>query len=329
LNPNGTAAISVRGLTKHYGDVEAVRGIDFDVAPGEVFGFLGPNGAGKSTTISMLCTLTAPTSGTAKIHGCDIVTDGSAVRRNIGVVFQDSTIDHYLTGQQNLAFQAALYGMSKAEGARRVQELMELVGLWERRSSLTRTYSGGMKRRLEIARGLLHSPRVLFLDEPTVGLDPQTRKAIWNYLRELREAEDITVFMTTHYMEEAEHCDRIAIIDRGVLIALDTPAALKAGVGEDRVVIHTGDHETVVTALRKRFDIEAEAHEDVVTFTVPDGEAFIPRLFSEGGLPIDSIEMARPSLDDVFIKRTGFSLRDAESSGRPAGDEPLRMMGRR
>ncbi|MGI5271936.1 ATP-binding cassette domain-containing protein [Nonomuraea sp. CA-218870] len=329
MNSNGTAAISVRGLTKHYDDVEAVRGIDFDVAPGEVFGFLGPNGAGKSTTISMLCTLTAPTAGTARIHGCDVVTQGSAVRRNIGVVFQDSTIDRYLTGEQNLRFQASLYGMSKQEGARRIKDLLDLVGLWERRSSLTDTYSGGMKRRLEIARGLLHSPRVLFLDEPTVGLDPQTRKAIWNYLRELREAEDITVFMTTHYMEEAEHCDRIAIMDHGVVIALDTPAALKAGVGEDRIHIHTGDGETVVAALRERFGIKAEVHDDVVTFSVPDGEVFIPQLFAGGGLPIDSVQMARPSLDDVFIKRTGFSLRDAESSGRPAGDARLRAMGRR
>ena len=209
------AAITVAGLTKNYGEIEAVRGIDFEVRTGETFGFLGPNGAGKSTTIKILCTLARPTSGTARVAGHDVTAERDAVRRNIGLVFQDTTLDNYLTGAQNLRFHAELYGVPSAAVAPRMQQVMEMVGLWDRRDSLVMTYSGGMQRRLEIARGLLHAPRVLFLDEPTVGLDPQTRTSIWEYINELKAREDITIFLTTHYMDEAEHCDRIAIIDHG------------------------------------------------------------------------------------------------------------------
>ncbi len=237
---NGTVpAVSVDGLVKRYGEVEAVRGIDFAVATGETFGFLGPNGAGKSTTISMLCTLVRPSAGSARVAGHDVVSERDHVRRNIGLVFQDTTLDGYLSAEQNLRLHAELYGVPRDAVTERLRQVMEMVGLWERRSSLVMTFSGGMKRRLEIARGLLHSPRVLFLDEPTVGLDPQTRSSIWSYISELKRDEDITIFLTTHYMDEAEYCDRIAIMDRGTIVALDTPATLKASVGVDRVQIQT------------------------------------------------------------------------------------------
>jgi ABC-2 type transport system ATP-binding protein len=216
------AAVSVNGLVKRYDQVEAVRGIDFQVKAGEIFGFLGPNGAGKSTTINMLCTLVMPSGGSALVAGHDVVTDRDEVRRNIGLVFQDPTLDGYLRAEQNLRLHAELYGVPREVVGERMRQVMEMVGLWERRDSWVNTFSGGMKRRLEIARGLLHSPRVLFLDEPTVGLDPQTRSSIWGYIRELKEREDITIFLTTHYMDEAEYCDRIAIMDQGRIIVLDT-----------------------------------------------------------------------------------------------------------
>ena len=211
---NGAAAVHVDGLAKRYGEIEAVRGIDFEVRSGETFGFLGPNGAGKSTTINMLCTLVRPSAGTALVAGHDIVRERDEVRRNIGLVFQDTTLDGYLSAEQNLRLHAELYGVPREVVGVRMRQVMEMVGLWERRASLVNTFSGGMKRRLEIARGLLHSPRVLFLDEPTVGLDPQTRSSIWSYIRELKAREDITIFLTTHYMDEAEYCDRIAIMDQ-------------------------------------------------------------------------------------------------------------------
>ena len=225
------AAIEVCGLVKNYGEVEAVKGVEFEVATGEVFGFLGPNGAGKTTTISMLCTLVTPTAGSAKVAGHDVVHERDDVRRNIGLVFQDPTLDNYLTAVQNLRLHAELYGLQRDLVAPRMQQVLEMVGLWERKDSPVGTYSGGMRRRLEIARGMLHSPRVLFLDEPTIGLDPQTRRSIWSYIAELKEREDITIFMTTHYMDEAEWCDRIAIMDNGEIVALDAPDTLKAQVG--------------------------------------------------------------------------------------------------
>jgi ABC-2 type transport system ATP-binding protein len=312
--PDGPPAVSVRGLAKRYGEVEAVRGIDLDVRPGETFGFLGPNGAGKSTTINILCTLVTPTDGSATVAGHDVVTERDEVRRNIGLVFQDPTVDAYLTAQQNLRFHAELYGMPRALVPDRIRQVLEMVALWDRRADRVQTFSGGMKRRLEIARGLLHSPRVLFLDEPTVGLDPQTRLAIWGYINELKQAEDITIFLTTHYMEEAEYCDRIAIIDRGEIVVLDTPQALKASVGKDRVQLHTADDEAAIAALESHFGLAAGMHEGAVTFSVGSGEEFVPRLFAELGVPIRSVSVARPSLDDVFLAYTGSTIRDAEAS---------------
>jgi ABC-2 type transport system ATP-binding protein len=308
-------AVEVRGLRKNYGEVEAVKGVAFEVAPGEVFGFLGPNGAGKTTTISMLCTLVTPTGGTARVAGYDVVKQRDEVRRNIGLVFQDPTLDGYLTAEQNLRFHAELYGVPKEVLGDRMRQVLEMVGLWDRKDSKVMTFSGGMKRRLEIARGLLHSPRVLFLDEPTVGLDPQTRSAIWGYINKLRHSEDITIFMTTHYMDEAEYCDRIAIIDHGEVVVIDSPEALKASVGKDRVQIQTGDDERAIGLLKERFGVDAAVREGQVTFAVASGEEFVPRLFAGLGVPIRSVSVSRPSLDDVFMSYTGSTIRDAESSG--------------
>ena len=314
-NGHREPAIKVAGLTKNYGEIEAVRGIDFEVPVGETFGFLGPNGAGKSTTIKMLCTLARPTSGSARVAGHEVTAERDAVRRNIGLVFQDTTLDNYLTGAQNLRFHAALYGVPAAAVEPRMRQVLEMVGLWERRDSVVMTYSGGMKRRLEIARGLLHAPHVLFLDEPTVGLDPQTRASIWEYIGELKSREDITIFLTTHYMDEAEHCDRIAIIDHGKIVAIDTPEALKASVGKDRVQIHTADDQAAIAELGREFGIEAAVHEGAVTFSVSSGEQFVPRLFAGMSVPIKSISVSRPTLDDVFMSYTGSTIRDAEASG--------------
>jgi ABC-2 type transport system ATP-binding protein len=309
------AAVSVRGLRKTYGEVEAVRGVDFDVRRGETYGFLGPNGAGKSTTIKMLCTLVTPTGGTATVAGHDVVADRLEVRRSIGLVFQDTTLDLYLTAEENLRFHAELYGVPRGEVARRIDEVLEVTGLGDRRRSLVGTFSGGMKRRLEIARGLLHAPRVLFLDEPTIGLDPQTRASIWAYVNDLKRREEITIFLTTHYMDEAEHCDRIAIMDAGRLLVVDTPAALKAGVGKDRVRIATADDPAAIAALADTFGLEAAMTEGEVTFHVADGEQFVPRLFAQLGIAIRSVSVARPTLDDVFLNWTGRTIRDAEGSG--------------
>ncbi|MFI9561608.1 ATP-binding cassette domain-containing protein [Nonomuraea endophytica] len=313
-----TPAVAVQDLKKTYGKVEAVKGVSFEVQPGEVFGFLGPNGAGKTTTISMLCTLVNPTGGSASVAGHDVVGARDEVRRNIGLVFQDPTLDGYLSAEQNLRFHAELYGVPRHIVGDRIRQVMEMVALWDRKDAKVMTFSGGMKRRLEIARGLLHSPRVLFLDEPTVGLDPQTRAAIWGYINKLRLSEDITIFMTTHYMEEAEYCDRIAIIDHGEIVVVDSPEALKASVGKDRVQIHTGDDERAITALRDRFGIEATVHEGAVTFAVAAGEEFVPRLFAELGQPIRSVSVSRPSLDDVFMSYTGSTIRDAEADDKNA-----------
>ena len=307
-------AIVVEGLTKSFDEIEAVRGVDFEVDTGEVFGFLGPNGAGKSTTINMLCTLAKPSSGAATVAGYDIMRERDDVRRHIGLVFQDPTLDGYLSAKENLRLHAELYGVEKALVPVRMKQVLEMVGLWERKDSPVALFSGGMRRRLEIARGLMHSPRVLFLDEPTIGLDPQTRSSIWSYINLLKETEDITIFMTTHYMDEAEFCDRIAIMDQGKIVVLDTPERLKASVGADRVTIDTEDDDAAIVALLDRFGIEARIAEGKVVFQVSSGEEFVPRLFAELGVPIRSVSVSRPTLDDVFMSYTGTTIRDAEES---------------
>jgi ABC-2 type transport system ATP-binding protein len=321
-------AVLVADLVKRYGEIEAVRGIGFEVQPGETFGFLGPNGAGKSTTIKILCTLADPTSGTARVAGYNVKTQRDTVRRNIGLVFQDTTLDSYLTGEQNLRFHADLYGVPRQQLAPRMRQVLEMVGLWERRQAVVATYSGGMKRRLEIARGLLHAPRVLFLDEPTVGLDPQTRTSIWEYINDLKQREDITIFLTTHYMDEAENCDRIAIIDHGKIVALDTPQNLKASVGKDRVQIRTTDDQAAIEELKEHFQIDAAIHEGMVTFNVESGEQFVPRLFAELTQQIKAVSVSRPSLDDVFMSYTGKTIRDAEATAGDRNRAQMRAFGR-
>jgi ABC-2 type transport system ATP-binding protein len=311
-------------LRKSYGELEAVSGVSFEVGSGEIFGFLGPNGAGKTTTINMLCTLATPTGGSATVAGHDVVRERDDVRRHIGLVFQDQTLDGQLTAEQNLRMHAELYGIEARLVAPRIRQVLEMVGLWERRDGKVMTFSGGMRRRLEIARGLMHSPRVLFLDEPTLGLDPQTRSSIWSYIAELRESEEITIFMTTHYMDEAEQCDRIAIMDRGEIVALDTPAALKASVGADRVRIQTEDDDAAIAALAVQFELEASIADGAVIFFVPSGEEFVPRLFAELDVPIRSVSVSRPTLDDVFMSYTGTTIRDAE--GVSATDRNRVMM---
>jgi ABC-2 type transport system ATP-binding protein len=313
-------AVQVRDLVKRFGQVVAVRGIDLDVAPGEIFGFLGPNGAGKSTTIKILCTLATPTSGTARVAGFDVVRERGAVRRSIGLVFQEPTLDGYLSAEQNLRFHASLYGLSRTLASTRIDEVLAMVGLSDRRADLVQTYSGGMRRRLEIARGLLHSPRVLFLDEPTVGLDPQTRASIWDYLTRLHDEHRVTVFVTTHYMDEAENCDRIAIINGGSIVAVDTPEVLKAGIGKDRVQLTTDDDQAALAALRDGFGLAASMHNGKVTVAVENGAQFVPSVVTGLGVPIRTVEVARPTLDDVFLAYTGTTINDAERAapGIPA-----------
>ncbi|MDF2966693.1 MAG: daunorubicin resistance transporter ATPase subunit [Nocardioidaceae bacterium] len=309
-------AISVGGLTKSYGRgdqlIEAVKGIDLSVEAGQTYGFLGPNGAGKSTTIEMLCTIRNPTSGSARVAGYDVVEERDEVRRRIGLVFQQQTLDQQLTAQQNLRFHADLYGLARGDADRRIDEVLDMVALSDRRGDEVQKFSGGMKRRLEIARGLVHSPQVLFLDEPTIGLDPQTRRAIWDYLHDLRRRTEITVFVTTHYMDEAEHCDRIAIMDNGEIVVEDTPEALKSSVGTDRIALRTDDDELTIGRLRERLGIEAAMHEGQVTLAVAEGAQVVPRLFTELDTVIQSVTVTRPSLDDVFMAYTGRTIRDSE-----------------
>ena len=316
-------AVEARDLVKRYGRIEAVAGIDLEVRRGEVFGFLGPNGAGKSTTISILCTLVRPTSGTAKVAGIDVARNPGAVRSRIGLVFQDPSLDGQLTARENLEFHAFLYNVPRSERRARIDGVLEMVELQERAGSQVQTFSGGMKRRLEIARGILHYPQVLFLDEPTLGLDPQTRSRIWEYLHELRHREGITVFMTTHYMDEAEFCDRIAIIDHGKIIALGTPDELKAMVGGDVVAVQTREVAAAAEEVRRAFELEPIAEDGQLRVEVQDGAAFVPRLVRELTVPVSAVTLSRPSLDDVFLKLTGRGMRDEQAGAL----DQMRMFG--
>lgn len=316
--------IEANGLSKHFGALEAVKDVSFNVEAGEVFGFLGPNGAGKTTTINMLCTLLSPTKGSAKVNGYDVVKERDKVRESIGLVFQEPTLDDYMTAEQNLKFHAYAYNIPGETLKPRLKELMEMVELWDRRKGKISTYSGGMKRRLEIARGLLHHPRILFLDEPTLGLDPQTRSRIWEYVLELRKRENLAIFMTTHYMEEAENCDRIAIIDNGKIVALDTPSKLKDAVGGDIISIRTEDNEKAVKILKDEYNFEPVVESEIIKFTTPKGEEFMPGFVSSFPLRLLSIGLHRPTLEDVFLKLTGHAIRDEEVAGFKAVLKSLR-----
>ena len=304
--------IRVENLVKKFGELAAVADISFSVVPGEIFGFLGPNGAGKTTTINILCTLAKPTSGHATINGLDVIRQQSQVRRTIGLVFQDPSLDERLSGWQNLRFHALVYGVPVSVREPRMEQLLRMVELWDKRHNEVRTYSGGMKRRLELARGLLHHPRVLFLDEPTLGLDPQTRNRIWEYILELRQREGTTVFLTTHYMDEADKADRIAIIDHGKLIAMDTPENLKKMVSKDIITVKTDDNGRAAEEIKSRYRIEARHDGDGLCFEVTNGEEFLPAFIREFGTRILSVSLHRPSLDDVFLKLTGHEIREEE-----------------
>jgi ABC-2 type transport system ATP-binding protein len=313
-----TAAIEVQDLKKSYDAVEAVRGINFTVAAGEIFGFLGPNGAGKTTTIKILCTLLQATSGVARLAGLDVGASPAEVRRRIGVVFQDPALDDRLTAEENLHLHAVVYRVPRAERAERIDEALKFVDLYDRRKDLTRTFSGGMKRRLEIARGLVHRPDILFLDEPTTGLDPQTRARTWEVLRELRQKFGTTLFMTTHYMDEAENCDRIAIVDHGLIVALDTPVALKQRVGKDLVAARTAQPEALARLLTEKYGLASTPAEGGLTFLVEAGDAFIVKLLTSDRPPLEGISVRRPTLDDVFLSLTGRQIRAEGAEGNAA-----------
>lgn len=304
--------IHVEDLVKKFGTLTAVDKLQLEVEAGQIFGFLGPNGAGKTTTIKILATLLTPTSGTALVAGFDVLSHPNEVRQSIGLVFQDQSLDDRLTAQENLWFHAMLYDVPSSSFTQRADEVLGLVDLLDRRHSLVRTFSGGMKRRLEIARGLLHHPKVLFLDEPTLGLDPQTRNAIWKHVQSLREKKGTTVFMTTHYMEEAEHCDKIAIIDHGKIQAVDTPAMLKRTIGGDTIVV-SGD-ESLADDLKRVYQTEVRKVGSEVHFQMAAGAEFVPRLVADFAGRIKSIQVKEPSLEDVFLRLTGHMIRSQEGT---------------
>jgi len=313
---DASSIISVSELTKEFGSLHALRNINLEVGRGELLGLLGPNGAGKTTLISILSTIMPATAGEARVCGHDVRRDEDSVRRSIGIVFQDPSLDDELTGEENLDFHGRLYGMDAGTRRVRMEQVLRLVDLEERRDDLVKTYSGGMRRRLEIARGLMHHPRVLFLDEPTLGLDPQTRRKIWDYIRDLNHSLGMTIILTTHYMDEADQlCSRIAIIDRGRIVALDSPDGLKARLGGDLLELETGSADPDF-ADRLR-DMEEIDHLSVqgrrILLTVNEGESFIPRVIQTAqrfGVEISSVAMRKPNLEDVFIKLTGREIRD-------------------
>ena len=306
------AIIEVHELTRRFEDFTAVDSISFEVLEGEVFAFLGPNGAGKSTTINVLCTLARPTSGKVKVAGIDVAERPKAVRRRIGLVFQEQTLDDQLTAQENLRFHAVLYRVPPAEVDERIARVLDLVDLGDRRYDLVSEFSGGMARRLEIARALMHVPRVLFLDEPTIGLDPQTRALMWKDVLRLRDEANVTVFLTTHYMDEAEYADRIAIIDHGKIVALDTPKALKAAVGADTVDLRTTDDEAAVAALREA-GYRVQAGEEAVRVFVEHGERAVAPLIATVGVGVLHVHVHQPTLDDVFLHYTGREIRESHA----------------
>jgi len=325
-------AIKVENLTKKFDDFVAVDKISFNVKSGELFGLLGPNGAGKTTTINMLSTLLNPTSGYAEVADFDVSKNRDAVRNSIGVVFQDPALDNKLTGKENLEFHAMMYGIEKKERDRRIKEVLELVELTDKADVLVEKYSGGMKRRIEIARGLIHRPKVLFLDEPTLGLDTQTRRHIWEYIKKLNKESKVTIILTTHYMEEADYlCERVAIIDRGKIVVMDTPQKLKDSLGGDIVCV---DIEKNIDNMVKKFkEIKwiksSKKYDGILCLTMEHGERRIPEIVEiirKAGIKIKSVDLHKPSLEDVFIHYTGKTIRDQNSD---SDDTRRRFMRRR
>jgi ABC-2 type transport system ATP-binding protein len=315
-----TVAIHIQNLTRRFNDLVAVDNISFDIYQGEIFGLLGPNGAGKTTTLSMLSTMLRPTSGSATVNGIDIERDEDGVRKSIGIVFQDQSLDEELTAWENMDFHGRLYRIPKELRHQRIDELLRLVELEGRKDDIVKTFSGGMRRRLEIARGLLHHPTILFLDEPTLGLDPQTRNHLWEYIATLAREKGITIILTTHYMEEADRlCNRVAIIDHGKIIAMDTPAKLKDGIGGDVVTIGSPDPDAVSSVLTKARIGRVERHQDMVTVSLQNAEQHISAIviiLTENHIIIESIAIHRPTLEDVFLSFTGKSIREQEADNK-------------
>ncbi len=328
-------AIEVSNLRKEFkGGVKAVDGISLDVMEGEIFGLLGPNGAGKTTTIRMLATMTAPTSGEARVCGIDVTKDSDSVRRCIGIVFQDPALDDQLTGRENLDFHARMYGMSREEREKRIKEVLGIVELSDRAGELVEKYSGGMKRRLEIARGLMHMPKVLFLDEPTIGLDAQTRRVIWEHIKKLNKAEKVTIILTTHYMDEADFlCGRVAIVDHGKILALDTPQNLKNSMGGDVITLKTKDSRKMADVAEKmKGIISIKVHDSSVSLSMKDAGSRIPSLIKaaeNAGITIESVDLHKPTLEDVFIHFTGKTIRDQEAGAGDAFRSQARAWRRR
>ena len=316
-------AIETIDLTKQFNGLTAVDKLNISVEQGEVFSLLGPNGAGKTTTISMLCTILKPTLGTAKVNGYDIVKQAKQVRKSIGIVFQDPSIDDRLTGRENLRMHADLYGVPPGEQKARIDLVLKLVELEARADDILRTYSGGMRRRLEIARGLIHYPKVLFLDEPTIGLDPQTREHIWAYIRELRQAHEVTMVLTTHYMEEADMLsDRVGIIDYGKIVALDTPARLKETLEGDVVTVKAGEAEKLSAILASDMGLQnMRISGDSLELKVPKGKTLLPKILevaTRNSIIVEAVSVREPTLEDVFLHYTGREIR-AEGSGELHG----------
>jgi len=314
-------AIEAKGLTKAYGDFTAVDSVSLSVEAGTIFGLLGPNGAGKTTLISMLVTMRRPTSGTALVNGFDISKQADSVRKSIGIVFQDPSLDDELTARENLEIHASMYGISKDIRDERIAELMGIVELGDRLNVVVKKFSGGMKRRLEIARGLLHHPKVLFLDEPTLGLDPQTRASIWEYIKKLNKSESITIILTTHYMDEADKvCDKLAIIDHGKIITVDAPESLKNKLGGDVISLKCSDGDPRVSRLLGLGWVKsAVKHNGYIDVRVEKGEEKIPalmRFMEKEGITVESVSLRKPSLDDVFLHYTGRTIREGEADPR-------------
>lgn len=311
--------IKTDDLTKKFGNLTAVDDISFSVKKGEIFGFLGPNGAGKTTTIKMLTTLLHPTNGSAKISDFDIAKDRDKVRKNIGVVFQEPALDTELTGRENLDYHARMYGIDGNERKTRIEDVLHLVDLEDKKDVFVKNYSGGMKRRLEIARGLMHYPNVLFLDEPTLGLDAQTRRAIWEYIKKMNKKEGTTIFLTTHYMDEADYlCDRVGIIDHGKILVIDSTENLKNSVGNDVITLSCSDLNGLIKRLEQEDWIEnIERHESLLTLGVEKGDEKIPiiiEISQSQNIKIKSISVRKPTLDDVFLHFTGRTIRNQETA---------------
>jgi ABC-2 type transport system ATP-binding protein len=313
-------AIETKELTKKYGDLIAVDRLNLTIDYGEVFGLLGPNGAGKTTIISMLCTIINPSSGNATVNGFDISRQSSNVRHSIGIVFQDPSIDDRLTGRENLQLHACLYDIPTELAKKRISEVLNLVGLEDRADSAMKTYSGGMRRRLELARGLLHHPKVLFLDEPTLGLDPQTREHLWTYIENLARTTEITIVITTHYMEEADQlCNRVAIIDYGKIKVIDTPANLKAALKGDVITITTAQPEKLAARLGELKLTPQIDSSKSIRLAVANAEKLIPRLIkvaAEIGIEVSSVSIHHPTLNDVFLHYTGREIRAEEAESQ-------------